>query len=108
MKLARSKKEQRQELDALMRDYLEHGGAINEVARGISGRLDNRQALPHVFDKKAEPDTRTPVSDEIAAIEERRKPKPAARATSPKKLNRARKKIIYDEFGEALRWEWES
>ncbi|WP_041523548.1 hypothetical protein [Gilvimarinus agarilyticus] len=108
MKPAKSKKEQRQELDAQMREYLEHGGAINEVPRGISGRTDNRQPLPHVFDKKAESDTRTPVSEEIAAIEERRKPKPPERLAQPKKHTRARKKIIYDEFGEPLRWEWES
>ncbi|BFM20321.1 hypothetical protein [Gilvimarinus japonicus] len=108
MKLAKSKKEQRQELDSLMREYLEHGGAINEVPRGLSGRVDNRQPLPHVFDKKAEPDTRTSVSDEISAIEQRRKPKPPAPIAQPKRNTRPRKKIIYDEFGEPLRWEWES
>jgi len=108
MKPAKSKKEQRQELDSLMREYLEHGGAINEVPRGLSGRDDNRPPLPHIFEKKAEPTTRTPVTEVIAAIEQRRKPKPPSPIASPKKSTRARKKIIYDEFGEPLRWEWES
>jgi hypothetical protein len=108
MKLPRSKKAQRQELDSLMREYLEHGGAINEVPRGVSGRLDNRQPLPHIFEKKTDPDTRTSVSDEISAIEQRRNPKPPSPTRPSQQRNRARKKIIYDEFGEALRWEWES
>ncbi|MDO3386509.1 hypothetical protein QWI17_11750 [Gilvimarinus sp. SDUM040013] len=105
MKPVKSKKEQRQELEAQIRDYQDRGGTVYEVPRGISGREDTNTPLPHVFDKKADPDTRTPVNEVIAAIEERKKPK-----APPKRprhgASKSRKKIIYDEFGEPLRWEW--
>lgn len=106
MKPVKSKKEQRQELEAQIREYQERGGSVMEVPRGLSGRDDVNTPLPHVFDKKAEPDTRTPVNEVIAAIEERKKPKVAPKRPRSNS-NRPRKKIIYDEFGEPLRWEWE-
>ncbi|MDO3384083.1 hypothetical protein [Gilvimarinus algae] len=107
MKPVKSKKEQRQELEAQIREYEARGGKVNQVPRGLSGREDTRNPMPHVFDKKAEPDTRTPVTEVIAAIEQRRRPQPPLREVrSPNR--KPRKKIIYDEFGEPLRWEWDT
>lgn len=105
MKPIKSKKEQRQELDAQIREYQSRGGLVEQVPQGISGREETRQPLPHVFEKKSEGDTRTAVNDVIAAIEQRRKPGKPPTGKSNKK---PRKKIIYDEFGEPLRWEWDS
>ncbi|MBU2885016.1 hypothetical protein KO507_04450 [Gilvimarinus agarilyticus] len=105
MKLVKSKKEQRRELEAQIRAFQARGGTVSEVPRGQSGRDTVNSPLPHVFDKKAEPETRTPVSDEIAAIEERKKPQTSTKQSRPKQ-SRPRKKLIYDEFGEPLRWEW--
>ncbi|UTF61069.1 hypothetical protein [Gilvimarinus sp. DA14] len=105
MKPVKSKKEQRQELEAQIREYQSRGGVVKQVPQGISGREETRQPLPHVFEKKSEGDTRTAVNDVIAAIEQRRKPSKPQKPTS---LKRPRKKIIYDEFGEPLRWEWDN
>jgi hypothetical protein len=43
------------------------------------------------------------VPEVIAAIDERRNAKPA---TKPTTKPRTKKKIIYDDFGEPLRWIW--
>lgn len=103
----KTKQEQRRELEQALRAYLDRGGKVREVPPGVSGREDHNRALPHIFDKKNEPQTRTPLDQLVAAIDQRRKPaaiKPPLKARSPK---RPRKKIIYDDFGQPLRWEWE-
>lgn len=105
MKPVKSKKELRRELEAQIREYQARGGKVVEVPRGCSGRDEVNGPLPHIFDKKANPETRTPVNEVIAAIEERKKTKPTTKKPHHK-LSRPRKKIIYDEFGEPLRWEW--
>lgn len=104
MKPAPTKQEQRKELEQLIEEYQARGGTVLEVPRGLSGRDDTRAPLPHVFDKKNESDTRTPVNEVIAAIEERRHPR--AKPPRPGQSGRPRKKMIYDEFGEPLRWQW--
>ncbi|MCP8898925.1 hypothetical protein [Gilvimarinus xylanilyticus] len=107
MKPVKSKKAQRQELEAQIREYQSRGGTVNQVPRGLSGRADANTPLPHVFEKKAEAESRTEVSQVIAAIEQRRRPQPP-KIQRPNKPKLPRKKLIYDEFGEPLRWEWES
>lgn len=95
----------RAEIEQQVADFLRQGGAVDEVERGISGHdNDNGPIKPdnNAFQQpRAE---RTYVPEVVAALEQRRKkmhekPKPVKR--------RPRKKIIYDDFGEPLRWEWE-
>ena len=105
MKPIKTKQQQRQELEDAISTYLEHGGEVNEVPRGVSGREDHNRPLPHVFDKKADTDTRTPVNEVVAAIEQRRRPQGISAINQ--RRSRPRKKIIYDDFGQPLRWEWE-
>lgn len=99
-----SKAELRDELESQVDAFLRNGGQVSEIPRGVSGRDTADGPLPSSAFAGDEPrEGRTYVNDVIAAIEARRKPPLAARP----KPRRPRKKIIYDDFGEPLRWVWE-
>lgn len=100
MKPTKTKQEQRTELEQSIHDYLNRGGAVVPVARGVSGRLDLRAPLTPLFTGDSE--ERTPVNDVVAAIEARKKPAGKPSGYKP----RPRKRLVLDEFGEPLRWEW--
>jgi hypothetical protein len=94
----------RRQLDDQMQAFLREGGQVDEIPRGLSGRDSLNGPLPtppFIGDEPRE--GRTYVNDVVAAIEARRKP---AAPVKPKP-RRPRKKIIYDDFGEPLRWVWE-
>lgn len=102
MKPLKTKAQVRDEIEKQIEDYLLRGGAVAQIARGESGRdVTTQPPAPVAFDSpKAE---RTPVNDVVAAIESRRKPKPMPKAPRTKQ---PRKKVILDDFGQPLRWEW--
>lgn len=97
-----TKAQLREQLRRDVRDFLDKGGNVEKVARGISGR-DHNVPLPRVFFDQARTE-RTPVTDLIGAIEARRKPqsrqKPLVKAVKP------RLKTLYDDFGEPVRRVW--
>lgn len=101
MKVHNSKEQQRQRLQREMERYLAGGGHIRQVANGVSGR-DSEAAGPRrppsfTIGPAA---TRTDLSTVVAAVDARkRKATPAAR-----RHRRPRRKLIYDDFGEPLRW----
>lgn len=90
-----------------MEEYLRRGGEVQEVARGISGRFEGP---PRQHSAESAPRSeRTYLPEVVAAIEERRqqlqqKGRPPKSEGSRRK---PRKKMIYDDFGEPLRWQWE-
>ncbi|HEY8385320.1 MAG TPA: hypothetical protein VIK82_03780 [Porticoccaceae bacterium] len=99
-----TKAELRAELEAAVRNYLDHGGKIELVDRGVSGRADHQQLQQPLFtEPKA---SRTLVDDLIARIESRRRPprrpSPSARTAHAK----PRQTTIYDDFGEPIRKIW--
>jgi hypothetical protein len=99
-----NKTDLRAEIEEQVRDYLSRGGAVQEVARGISGREGAPGPLGsfHAFAPRQK-EERTYVPEVIAAIEARRrkaKDKPAG------KRPRFVRKAVYDDFGEPVRWEW--
>jgi len=101
-----NKNELRAEIERQVRDFLQHGGAVEEVARGISGR-DPQRGPPggfHGFASRPR-EERTYVPEVVAAIEARRR-----KAKDKGPVSRARRgpvrKPIYDDFGELVRWEW--
>jgi len=99
-----SKSDLRRQLENQMRAYLIEGGRVQEIPRGISGRDSTEGPLPmppFIGDEPRE--GRTYVNEVVAGIEARRK----AAAPPKPKPRRPRKKIIYDDFGEPLRWVWE-
>ncbi|TNE78147.1 MAG: hypothetical protein EP334_05365 [Gammaproteobacteria bacterium] len=102
MNKAPTKSQLRTELQQQVRDYLEHGGEIHEIPRGVSGRNNPLEGLPMAFfsQPKAE---RTPIPEVVAALDARRQKgaKPGKKARSKPK-----EKIIYDDFGEPIRKVW--
>lgn len=104
MKPPISKADLRRELDRQINTYLREGGEVKEIPRGVSGRDPAGGPLPPgpLIEGNGRAD-RTYLVDVIAAIEARRKPA----APEPKRPRRPRKKLIYDDFGEPLRWMWE-
>ena len=102
IKPTKTRRQLHQELEEQVRQYLDSGGQVNEVPRGMSGRMDANGPLVALFEGNSHED-RTPLPDVVAAIEARKKP---ASPTKPKK-SKPRKKVILDDFGQPLRWEWE-
>src|SRR5690554_4685266 len=104
MKLPKTKRDLRAELDQQMAEYLTAGGKVKEVAPGVSGRDDPKGPLTPLFTPRASGDERTPVSEVVAAVEARRQT-PAQKPKNPPK-RRPRKRMVLDDFGQPLRWEW--
>jgi hypothetical protein len=101
IKPTKTRRQLHQELETQIQEFLTQGGHVNEVPRGLSGRADANGPLISIFDGNGQED-RTPLPEVVAAIEARKKPQLAQK---PKKL-RPRKKVILDDFGQPLRWEW--
>lgn len=106
MKSQKSKKAQRNELNELVKSYLDAGGEVKSVPSGISGNTDNSNLFKNAgnFEPKTE---RTPVTEEVKALEERKSKKQLDSSTKKTGLKRARKKMIVDDFGDPIRWVWE-
>lgn len=108
MKKPVSKADTRAELEREIEAFLEHGGNVQSIPQGISGK---EAGDPPVFLNRrlfVEPKTtRTAVPEVVAAIEARRKAK-LKHKPAPKRgrLPQPRRKVIYDDFGEPLRKVW--
>ncbi|MGK0500636.1 MAG: hypothetical protein ACJAYG_002289 [Oceanicoccus sp.] len=104
MKRPISKANIRDEIDQQIADYIDNGGKVDEIQRGLSGRDDSSGPMkPDGTTFQQPKQGRTYVPEVIAAMDARRNVKPE----KPKaKKTRPRKKMIYDDFGEPLRWEW--
>lgn len=102
MKKLPSKKQRRAQLDKEIERYLNRGGKIDEVPQGTSGRENPEAALlPVLFAEKAH--QRTDAREVLKQLDTRKsKKKPALRPSK-----RRKKKPIYDDFGEILRWVWD-
>lgn len=108
MKKPVSKADIRNELQRETERFLQHGGNVENVPQGISGK-DPGDA-PLFLNRRLflEPKTkRTLVPEVVAAIEARRKEKfthnPQRKRSRPPQ---PRRKTIYDDFGEPLRKVW--
>lgn len=105
MKALKSKAQERKEIEYQIRFYLQHGGKVQQVESGISGRpIGSYHAPPVSFNQPREP--RTLLIDEVKAIEAR-KSKPSPHAQAVKATTKPRKVLITDDFGEPLRWSWQ-
>jgi hypothetical protein len=102
MKPTKTRRELHAELQAQVEAYLNQGGKLSEIPRGLSGRPYAMAPLSTLFDRQNQED-RTPIPEVVAAIEARRKPQHSLlKHYKP----RPKKKIILDDFGQPLRWEW--
>ena len=92
----------RQQMD----EYLARGGRVRTVPPGTSGadEANPRRAHQQSFTPKP-PTTRTPLPEVVAAIEARKRHR--KQAAAPKRASRQpKRRLVYDDFGEPLRWEW--
>jgi hypothetical protein len=97
-----NKADLRAEIAASVEDYLAQGGEVQDVPRGQSAWQpgEGRHPPGQYVDRPRQ--TQTFVPEIIAAIEARRKPQAPVR-DKPKKPE---KRLVLDDFGEPLRWEW--
>jgi len=97
-----TKREIRQQMQNEIESYLDKGGAVREFQRGesglVNGKIDDRSSG---FEQGKQ--TRTPLMEELKAVDDRKK---TGTSAAPAKASRPRKKIIYDDFGEAIREVW--
>lgn len=103
MKITKSKAQERDEIESQINRFLKNGGNVKSIESGISGQeIGAYRLAPVAFSEPRE--SRTPLTDQVKAIEARKSQKrlpPAAQ-----KPKRPRKILITDDFGEPLRWSW--
>ena len=108
MKPPVSKADLRAELEREIERFMQQGGQVETIPAGISGKDPGDPPLFLNRRLFIEPrGSRTLLPEVVAAIEARRRLKPA-RGPQPKRkrLPRPRRKLIYDDFGEPLRRVW--
>lgn len=86
-----------------MQRFLEKGGSIKEVPSGVSGAdaVSGKGHQTVLFNGPPQP-SRTDLS-QVAATIDARKHKPKRQRLNP----RPQRKLLYDDFGEPLRWVWQ-
>ena len=100
-----SKKELRESLERDLQKFINSGGDVTEVPRGVSGRETADGVLKAdrwQMDKSN--GERTQIPEVLKALDSRKGP--VSRTAKPAPKKRPRKKLIYDDFGEPLRWVW--
>ena len=96
----------RNEMDQQIADFLGEGGEVAQIPQGISGRENVQGAIRAEQTAFQQPKAeRTFLPEVVATLEARKQAQLAKNAPKPPK-RRPRKKMIYDDFGEPLRWEW--
>lgn len=100
IKPTKTRRELHAELQAEVEAYLEQGGQVQEIPRGASGRPLGSGPLYSVFEGESH-EQRTLVNDVVAAIEARKKPH-----HSKPPMSGPKKRVILDDFGQPIRWEW--
>jgi hypothetical protein len=110
MKKNASKADLRKELDQQVSEYLETGGEVTQVERGVSGHADpvrRADSASTLFGPRGA--KRVYVPEVIATLEQRKRERLKPRA-APKRRRRStpKRRLIYDDFGEPLRWVWEN
>lgn len=103
IKPTKTKAQIRDELADEVNKFLSSGGSVESVPTGISGNEKNVNlfATATQFEPKKE---RTPVTDVVQDLEERKK---SSQPSATKKNRGPRRKLITDDFGDPIRWVWE-
>ncbi|EKF75701.1 hypothetical protein A11A3_02492 [Alcanivorax hongdengensis A-11-3] len=104
MKVLSSKEQQRQQLERDMERFLSRGGEIQQVPSGASGTNPvNGKGHQTVLFNGPRRLARTDLSEVAATIDARKHKPRRTRLTH----SRPRRRLIYDDFGEPLRWVWQ-
>ena len=97
-----TKRDTRKELESLVDQFIKKNGTIQQVSMGESGLVDGKYNTSHIGFNEPKQD-RTPLNHVVAAIQQRKNSK--SPPTAPVK-KRPKKVVVYDDFGEPLRWVW--
>lgn len=101
-----SKADMRQELDKQMEEFLNQGNNVDEIPRGVSSRDGADKPLrADTWQMDNSKGNWTYLPGVVDSLEKRRQAKPAKTGTK-NKAKRPKKVLIYDDFGEPLRWVW--
>ncbi|MFT2111570.1 hypothetical protein [Marinomonas sp. 2405UD68-3] len=104
-KLPTTKRETRAEINAQIEEFLKSKGEITQANMGESGLVDGKYNTSHVgFTGPKQ--TRTPLNYVVATLALRKQQK---YNNLPKTTtnNSPKRKVIYDDFGDPIRWVWE-
>lgn len=102
----RSKADLRQELEQAIHQFLHGGGKVNEIPTGTSAWLPGSRPAPPQPLFTQPPVERTPLDDVVAALDERRAKKRSRTEVKRARKPKAKRRVIYDDFGEPLRRVW--
>ena len=103
-----TKSELRHEIERQTRKFLQHGQLVNEIPKGVSSRDGAAGPLQkESWHMEKSQSGRTYLTEVVDSLEQRKQSKakaaPSANSSRPKK---PRRRLIYDDFGEPLRWVW--
>lgn len=97
-----TKKETRQEIADQIDAFLKSKGEIKQADMGESGLVDGKYNTSHIGFGEPKQE-RTPLNHVVAQMQQRK-----AGTPPPQPQKKRRKKVIvYDDFGDAIRWYWE-
>lgn len=100
-----SKADLRRELEDQLQQFLHAGKEVKQIPKGVSGKETGANFhKPMQWQMEKSEGERTYLPDVVQRLDERKQPKP--RVASRHVRKRARKKLVYDDFGEPLRWVW--
>ncbi|MCO4785536.1 hypothetical protein [Marinomonas atlantica] len=104
-KSTKTKAQTRQEIESQIENFIREQGEIEQVEMGASGLQDGKYNTSNMgfIEPKKE---RTPLNHIVAALQQRKSDKKPAPIPSLKP-RKPQKKIIYDDFGEPIRYVWE-
>lgn len=100
-----TKSQIRADLEKDINQFLDKGKHVTQVPRGVSGRDITQGGLaPERFQFDKSKTDWTYIPEVVETLEKRRLQKQSRPA--PKKSSRPTRRLIYDDFGEPLRWVW--
>jgi hypothetical protein len=105
MKKPPSKADIRRQLEQQVDTYVDQGGKVKQIQRGISGRSDTSAPLRGNTAFSEPRKERTSMHEVVARLEARRRPN-ARSKPRPSPRRTPQKVAVYDEFGEIVRWVW--
>jgi len=103
VKPLKTKAQVRQEIENQIASFITGGGAVSEVQRGLSGREIGQNFTQAFASNGSAQQTRTPLTEEVKAIDERRVHKKPTPLFKPK----PKRVLLKDDFGDPIRWVWQ-
>jgi hypothetical protein len=105
-KPVKTKAQTRKEIESQVERFIRQQGEIKQVEMGASGLQDGKYNTSHIGFIEPKKD-RTPLNHVVAAIQQRKSDKKAPTPPAKVKSKQPKKKIIYDDFGDPIRYVWE-